>query len=138
MEFLGLFYWLLIAFLITIFFSWLLRMPGPWGKAWTFFVVILMAVMAVGLWMRPMGPVYQDIYYMPPLVTGILVALLLAAATPSPRTRSALDRSDKKEGEREKNFYALGIFFWVLFVLMLVILAIGYFSANVGNNVVAG
>jgi hypothetical protein len=137
MGFIGLLYWLIIALLITIFFSSLLRMPGPWGKAWTFFIVILLAVIAAGLWIQPAGPLYRDIYYMPPLVVGILVALLLAAATPSPRARTALDRSEKKEEKRENDFYALGIFFWILFALMLIILAIGYFSAITGNNIAA-
>jgi hypothetical protein len=138
MGFLGLLYWLIIAILITIFFSSLLRIRGPWGKVWTFFIIILVAVIAAGLWVQPAGPVYQNIYYMPPLVVGILVALLLAAATPSPRARSTLDRSDNTEEKKDADFYAMGIFFWILFALMLIILAIGYFSATTGNIIAAG
>jgi hypothetical protein len=128
MDFLGLIFLLLVAILITFVFSFLLRVRGPWGSIWTFFIITLFAVIAAGFWIQPTGPMYRDIYYMPPLVVGILVALLLAAAAPSPRTRSRLEKRNDSEKE-EADFYALGIFFWVLFTLMLLILAIGYFSA---------
>ncbi|NJK86434.1 MAG: hypothetical protein HC906_11165 [Bacteroidales bacterium] len=35
------------------------------------------------LWITPFGPYWNNIYWFPPLMVGILVALILAAATPS-------------------------------------------------------
>lgn len=129
MPSLGILYLLFVAVLITLVFSILMRIKGPWGNVWIFFVIILLAVLIAGIYIQPAGPVYRDIYWLPPLVVGILIALLLAATTPSPRTRTKLlDEVDGNEKEKEEaDLYSLGIFFWVLFVVMLVMLAIGLF-----------
>lgn len=130
MNFLAIIYLLIVAIAITLVFSLLLRLRGPWGSIWATFIIILFAVIAASFWVEPAGPLYRDIYYMPPLVVGILVALLLAAATPSPRTRSKLDRTEREKEKEEADFYSVGIFFWILFAVMLVVLGIGYFSVT--------
>jgi hypothetical protein len=127
MNITGFFFFLVVAVLITLFFSYGFRIKGPWGNIWTFFMLVFLTILLVGVWILPAGPMYRGIYYLPPLVAGILVALLLAATTPSPRTRAKLERRD--EEKEDADFYAIGIFFWVLFALMIIILGIGYFTA---------
>lgn len=133
MASLGILYLLFVAVLITLIFALLLRVRGPWGNIWIFFIIILLSVLIAGIYVQPAGPVYREIYWLPPMVVGILIALLLAATTPSPRTRSILSvKEEEKEDEKKKeeaDFYTLGIFFWVLFVFMLIILGIGLYMA---------
>jgi hypothetical protein len=119
----GILYLVLISFLITLFFSFLLRVRGPWGSFWAFFIIILLAVFAADIWVTPVGPYYGDIHWVPPLAAGLLIALLLAATTPSPKTRSEL-KAKKKAGE-EPSAVALGTFFWFLVVFLLIIIIAG-------------
>ncbi len=91
MSALGVLYLFGVAFLITLFFGYAFRVRGPWGSFWTFFIVILFGVVAADLWVTPIGPYYKDIYWFPPLAVGLFIALLLAATTPSPRTRSKMN-----------------------------------------------
>ena len=125
---LGILYLVSIAFLITLFFTVLLKNRGPWGSFWTFFIVILLAVFVADVWVGPVGPFFHDgIYWVPPLAVGLLVALLLAATTPSPRTRSELDLEKKEIAREDSAAVALGTFFWFLFVFMLILVAVGFF-----------
>jgi hypothetical protein len=120
----GIIYLVSIAFLITLFFNSLLRVRGPWGNFWAFFVIILLAVFAADIWVAPAGPYFSDVYWVPPLAVGLLIALLLAATTPSPRTRSELEV--QKELEREDPaVVAFGYFFWFLLVFLFIIIVAG-------------
>ena len=125
----GILYLVSIAFLITFFFVFLLKNRGPWGSFWAFFVVILLAVFAADVWVQPIGPYcFNEIYWVPPLAVGLLIALLLAATTPSPKTRSELELEKEKIEENRKTNFALGTFFWVLFSLLLVLVIAGFFN----------
>lgn len=126
---LGILYLVSIAFIITLFFTLLLRRSGPWGSFWSFFIIILLAVFAADFWVGPVGPYfYEGIYWVPPLAVGLLIALFLAATTPGPKTRSELEVEKKEIAEEQKAGVALGTFFWVLFVFMLVLVVIGLFN----------
>ena len=126
---LGILYLVSVAFLITLFFTFLLQRRGPWGNFWAFFIIILLAVFAADFWVGPVGPyLYEGIYWVPPLAVGLLIALLLAATTPSPKTRSELEVEKKEIAEEQKATVALGAFFWFLFVFMLVLVIIGIFN----------
>jgi hypothetical protein len=125
----GLLYLVGIALLITLFFSFILRIRGPWGSFWTFFVITLLGVAAAGMWIQPVGPVYWETYWLPPLAVGLLIALILAATTPSPRTRSELAQERNKIAKEHADSVAVGIFFWFLLIIMLVIVVLGYIDA---------
>ena len=124
----GILYLVALAFLITLFFSLLLRKKGPWGSFWAFFVIVLLAVFAADVWVGPVGPyIYNEIYWVPPLAVGLVIALLLAATTPSPKTRSEIEL-EKKEMADQKTAVTLGTFFWFLFITMLIFIIIGFFN----------
>jgi hypothetical protein len=129
MSVLGLLYLFVVALIITLFFGYALSVRGPWGSFWTFFVVILLAVMAADLWMAPIGPYYRDVYWFPPLGVGLLIALLLAATTPSPQTRSKLELQNKEPVEENAVALALGGFFWLLFAFMITVVIFGIFNS---------
>lgn len=130
MSVIGLLYLFGITTLITLFFGFALSIRGPWGSFWTFFIVILLGVMAADLWITPIGPYYGDIYWFPPLAAGLFIALLLAAATPSPRTRSKLEQQTHELAEESAVALALGSFFWLLFAFMLILIIIGIVNAG--------
>jgi len=129
--FLGIVYLVSITFLITLFFSYFLKRRGPWGSFWAFFTIILLAVFATDFWVGPVGPYfYESVYWIPPLVVGLIIALLLAATTPSPKTRSELELQKDEINKGQEATLALGTFFWFLFVFMLVIVIVGLFNSN--------
>lgn len=126
---LGILYLVSIAFLITLFFVVLFKNRGPWGTFWTFFVVILLAIFAADVWVGPVGPDFLGgIYWVPPLAVGLLIAILLAATTPSPKTRSEIEVEKKEVAKEERATAALGTFFWVLFLFLVVLIAVGLFN----------
>ncbi len=122
----GILYLVSLAFIITFFFVFLLNYRGPWGNLWAFFAIIFLAIFAADAWVGPVGPYFSDeIYWVPPLAVGLLFALILAATTPSPKTRSELEVEKKNMYRERQSPAALGIFFWFLFALLLLIVVGG-------------
>ena len=128
MIFFGLLYLIGIAVLITFIFTKLLRVRGPWGSFWTFFSIILLAVLASDLWIAPVGPYYGDIYWLPPLVVGIIIAFLLAATSPPKKRSTELEEPFYQVVEDHPGAIALGAFFWFLLILMLLLVVAGFLS----------
>jgi len=125
----GLLYLVSLAFLITLFFTYLLKNKGPWNSFWIFFIVIFLSVLAADIWIQPVGPMYQDVYWVPPLATGLLIALLLAATTPSPQARNKiLNQKEKELTDSQRASAVVGTFFWILFLLLLVLVIVGWFN----------
>lgn len=119
-----------IALILTIIFTKLLRIKGPWGSFWTFFSIVLLAILATDLWIAPVGPYYEDIYWLPPLVVGVIIAILLAATSP-PHERKLTKAKEpfyQVVKDEHPGVIALGVFFWFLMFLMLVIVIAGYVS----------
>lgn len=129
---------LLIALVLTWFFSVAVGTTGPWPSFWVFFVVVLLFSWALGLWVRPVGPALLGVYWLPYLVFGVFVALLIAAATP-PDHGARRDRATGPErpdraahGAASEDVaaagtaVAVGVFVWIALILLLVAIAIGY------------
>ncbi|MFP4395970.1 MAG: hypothetical protein ACLFTI_11970 [Anaerolineales bacterium] len=128
---------LAIALLLTGFFFVAFRYRGPWDVWWLFLVVIFLAAWAGGLWIEPIGPPLFEIYWLPFLLVGLLFALILAAAVPprpprlpgrpraprTPRTRRAATPTTPAE---EETALAVGLFFWLMLVSLMVVILIGY------------
>ena len=125
---LGILYLVSVAFFITLFFTLLLKNRGPWGKFWTFFIIILLAVFAADVWIKPAGRyIYNEIQWIPSLAVGLLFALLLAAAVPSPRARSKMMAEKEKMPQKRKPVGIPGTYFWILFILLLLLIVLGYY-----------
>ena len=124
----GILYLVVIAFLITLFFRFLLRVSGPWGSFWAFFTIVLLAIIAADIWVSPIGPYFEDIYWVPPIAAGLVIALLLAATTPSPSARSKID-AQRKATKDEAAAVALGTFFWFLLIFLIILITVGLFLA---------
>jgi hypothetical protein len=126
----GILYLVIIAFLITLFFRFLLQTTGPWGSFWSFFTIILLAIIAANVWISPMGPYFfENFFWAPPLAVGLLIALLLAATTPSPVMRSKTE-VEKEQAGKEAAAVALGTFFWFLIIFLIIIILAGLFVSR--------
>ena len=128
MNLLGLLYSASVALLITVFFANALRIKGPWGNFWTFFLVLFLAALAANIWIEPIGPSYQGIYWLPPIAAVLLIAFLLAATSPPPRPRNSLEQNSEEYIKRKATFLAVGIFFWFVVTFMTILVLIGLFS----------
>ncbi|MFW6365262.1 MAG: hypothetical protein ACOC2H_02170 [Spirochaetota bacterium] len=123
---------ILIALLLAVLFSrsgrtgpWM----WPWGGLWagfiTFFLVIFLASWAGGLWMTPFGPVLFGVYWLPFLLVGTFVALILGAHPKQPpRTRSEAVQQARDEQAAERT---IDIFFWGIILILVISIIVGYF-----------
>jgi hypothetical protein len=120
---------LLFAFIIALFLTVIFagfRRSGPWASLFIFFLLVFLASWAGGLWMAPVGPRLWGAYWVPFLLVGLIFALLLAAMPPDRHSESSVELVEPKKAkkEQERLTTALGVFFWVLvIVLILAILA---------------
>jgi hypothetical protein len=128
MNILGLLYSASIALIITIVFANALRIKGPWGNFWTFFILLLLAALAANFWIEPIGPNYQGVYWLPPIAAVLLIAFLLAASSPPPEPRNILEQQSQEYIEKKASALAVGIFFWFVVTFMLILVLIGLFN----------
>ena len=126
MSIYGLITAILVALLFTIIFSYGFRNRGPWGNVWTFFLILFLAVWAASFWIEPVGPYWGDITWIPLIFLGLIIALILAAATPSERPVSAAE--EEKAGPPEPAVAIVGVFFWLLLVVFVAAIIIGIAS----------
>lgn len=128
MFFLDMIYALFFAVLLTAVFFGLFRTRGPWASLVLFFLVIFLASWAGGAWIAPFGPVLWGISFLPFLLVGLIIALMLAAAAPTQREESTVELVDRDERKREraKAFAALSVFFWILIGVFAVLIVSRY------------
>lgn len=139
-----------IALIITVLlvgpFGW--RHPARHADAWAggffVFLVLFFAIWAVASWFEPYGPVLWGVYWVPFVWIGLIVALVLVAASAPTRARRGVDRHvdrtrvdrttppRESPGEPSEDYSAatvagtiFGVFFWIL----IIFLAIGIFAA---------
>lgn len=116
---------LLTAFILTIIIMlpfYFLGRVGPW-ESWIWFALLLfLFTWAGGAWVGPYGPTIRGYFWMPYLFFGLIFALLLAAAVPP---RPPRNRREAVEAE-EITAVALGTFFWILLVGLILTLILRY------------
>lgn len=131
MMYSGLIASLIVAIVFTVIVVALGR-RGPWGSAWTFFLVVFLSLWIVSIYMKALGPVYFGVAWLPLLIAGTLLALLLAAAIPD--ANHWRDRSLRERTQTEADITgATSIlprtgasrFFWILILLMIMAIIIG-------------
>ena len=122
---------LLLATILTLVFAFAFRTRGPWNSPWAFFIVLLLAIVAAGVWLIPAGPRWNDVAWVPLVITGVLFALILAAATYSKPRRDELNTNEVRDVKEEipkstvATTAAFGMFFWLLLISLIAIIAIG-------------
>ncbi|MBD3337300.1 MAG: hypothetical protein GF355_17445 [Candidatus Eisenbacteria bacterium] len=127
----------IFALIIAVLFSALLVGLFGWrhpartgaGAALVFlFLILLLATWAGGAWMGPFGPPLWGGYWLPPLLVGVVILLIIAALVPvrPPRTRVA---ADEPSGEVEGPALFFGLFFWLLLLALAVAVVAAYASS---------
>ncbi len=124
MTFLEVLLTILGAVVVGAIFYYALKATGPWGSFWTFFLILILVGLAAEAWITPIGPVYGGVAWASTLFVIILFALLLAAASPPRYNRTADIRettaTEPVTREEEKTAAALGVFFWIFFLFLVV------------------
>ncbi|TVS19907.1 MAG: hypothetical protein EA424_06640, partial [Planctomycetaceae bacterium] len=115
---------LLVAFLVALFMSLLLipfrrprsaqaRVSTAVGVLFLFFILFL-GTWAGGLWITPFGSPWLGVYWLPFVVAGIFVALLVAATDQSSRRSDESEEADPDRVEHAALATAFGLLFWIL------------------------
>ena len=129
MNLTGIIYFLALALIISAIFSFGFKRRGPWGNYWFFFIVIFLAIWMADIRVRPAGSESGVFFWSPPLATGILLALILAAASPPPKGKM---REEKGKNEPrlsgENGYIAVGLFFWSFLFILVAGVFIGLFT----------
>lgn len=118
---------ILIAVVIGSIFYYGFKRGGPWNLLWVFLILFLVA-WAGRLWIAPAGPVYWGYAWLPVIFWVLLIALLIAAASPEEDHRTAQrNPEDREEVAETGGKTAFGTFFWLLFLALITIILVGLF-----------
>jgi len=126
------FAFIFFALFLALFFSVLLvgvlgwRRPGhfePGASISFLFLIFFFGLWAAAVWLQPVGPVLWGVAWMPILFAGLILGLIVLAATPrrpriSPPRPAIGNRPSSGAGERDAAL-GLGVFFWLLLFLVL-------------------
>lgn len=129
----GLFAAALIALILTVVSVFFLGKRGPWGSMWTFFLVLFLTLSVVSIYVAPIGPVYWGIAWIPIVVAGLIVTILLIAAMPHPVKNNSRDGNGEDDITARSDFPVtpVGRFFWALIILFVIAIIIGMANPQV-------
>ena len=105
---------------------------GPWNSFFWFFAVIFLFAWGGGSWIAPFGPIGWGVAWLPIVVMGVFMALLLTAATPrSNRSRSRItdqatvgSKAEASAVAKAEVMVTVDFFFWALIIVLgLVVLS---------------
>jgi NADH:ubiquinone oxidoreductase subunit 6 (subunit J) len=127
---------LLIALLVALFCSLLLipfrRSRSAQAKTSTavgvlfLFFILFLGTWAGGLWITPFGSPWLGVYWMPFLVAGIFVALLVAATDQSSRRSYGGAETRTDHVEHAALATSFGLLFWILIMALAIAVIAGY------------
>jgi len=93
----------------------------PGRPVWSLFLLLFFGIWAGGLWMAPVGPTHFGITWLPFVLIGVLLSVLVVAL--SPQTH----RSHQQELELEREVVVgIGLFFWVLIGVLITAIVAAY------------
>ena len=123
---------LTVALLVCVVFALVTRSKvRRTGFGW-FLLFVLLATWAVGVWLRPFGPIWGDIRWLQFLIAGLLVLLLFVLVAPfkAPRGRhetlEQLQEIARQKEVQKVTYVTLGIVFWVVLVILIAAITIRY------------
>jgi hypothetical protein len=88
------------------------------------FVILVFTMWAGGLWIGPAGPLIFGVAWLPFLVVGLVVALIVAAATESTQRRDTAFASGR--GDVSPLLAAFSVASLVLLVALVIAVAVAY------------
>ena len=123
---------ILVALLFTMPIVWLLgwRRPGAAPEESVvlsglfMFVLVFLATWALTGWLAPWGPEVSGVPWLLAMIVAAFVALLVLVASPSP-SYSSMSPSNDSTARIDRAAEGIGLMFWILVVLLLVVAVIG-------------
>lgn len=107
---------LIVTFLFSIFSKKTMR------ELWIFFLLIFLATWAGQLWILPFGPITRGISWLSLVFVAVFFAVFILALMPM----VPADTKPEKSSE-EGAFMALGAFLWIILIILLISIALGYY-----------
>jgi hypothetical protein len=116
---------LIVGLIIVSIISRAFGTKGPWGSLLWFFLVVSLFAWAGGVWLVPFGPMFWGIGWLPIIIMGFFVALILTAASPRiPRWRKASQEEVTSDAGTKA---VVDVIFWVV-IICLLIFAISHYA----------
>ena len=128
MVFTNIIFSFLIALIITSLFVWIKyrKERRIWEKRiWPLFVVIFLATWATSIWVTPTGLVAAQYAWVPMLVAGIILAIVVGTFLPS-ESEKDIDKEERPQ-QIKNNVKSTNIWFWVLVIILIIPIVLGYF-----------
>lgn len=119
MTFLGVLLTVLVAVIISALFYYVFKSTGPWESFWSFLLVLVLAGLAAGLWITPVGPIMWGVAWIPTLLAIIIFGLLLGAASPRKEDQAITNTESSEPSPRDRKAATIGALFWLLLIFML-------------------
>ena len=88
---------IIFAFILTYFLK--RRAPGPFGGILYFFIIIFLFTTALGLLIKPMGPMYWHVPWLSITAIALLIMLLIAELLPHHEKGVIVKRKEKRSEE---------------------------------------
>lgn len=112
----------IFTFLLTLIISAVSR--RPLRGLWIFFLIVFLATWAGPLWIRPFGPVFGGVAWMPMLIVSVFFWLLILSIIPQvPDAKS----TEMNKTDENASTMVLGVFFWIMIMLLIISIAVGYY-----------
>lgn len=122
----------LIAAVLSTFYAWVTKKKRRGIGFFGFFLIVLMATWAGGIWMQPSGTATGQINWWPFIIVGITFALLIAVfgpRSPPEGRQETLEKLDEMAGGKaleELTYTVLKLIFWFVFAMMAVAILFRY------------
>ncbi len=122
----------IFALLLSALFIKVLRKSGPRTGYFWFFLVILLATWAGGIWLSPFGPSIRGVYWLPFLLVGLAMSVVITALAPrrKPRNRdetlAMLDQIEEEKEFEKVAILSMNLFFRSVVALLIVAIIIRY------------
>jgi len=122
----------IIAFSIAIIFVLILRAlfgrRAPFGSIWILLLFLFLVTWAGGVWLVPFGPTLFDVAWLPFLVVGVFIAIILATTVP-PEPRQPMTVEEARAEETTATALAgLTVFFWITILLTIMAILLAYIT----------
>jgi small-conductance mechanosensitive channel len=114
---------LVTAFLLTLLFSKSFRNKGPFGGLLLFFLIIFLSTWSGQLWIHPVTKPIFGVDWGLLIFTAIVFSVMMMALS-APASKSM---PHEKPVNQEAGI-AIGLFFWILIILLIVAVASGYYK----------
>lgn len=89
---------LVIALGVSLIVSRFLRRQAPRIGFFFFFLMLFLLVLAGGLWIRPFGPTFYGVFWLPLVIVGLFAGLFLYHSTPDRLPRNRREKIQTRTG----------------------------------------